>query len=488
MAQDEGDSINLGTLSNDDEFDLFGDENDNETVFKRSSDDNAEAAHHQQHSQSQQDRRDHDDYSNAMNDHTNENIMRPGDERRASSGSKRRVHDADNDDDDDDGDSAHEYDEDETDRRTPRDAKQKPRRAVRTDLFGDDEDDDSAAAAQLEEEEVEHTLAYRLPDTGSIKQEDTDIFFAKSANLVDFDPSAFTETQYIAQADTETSEKRIPTAAQLRLRVLSTVRWRDEKDEMGNMIKRESNARLIRWKDGTSSLKIGDEMFDVMVNPLDRVHQYMAYPNDQMFRNRVRFMKEMKFKAYGINQRAHQFMAQDITARKVVKKKVELFDLKKDPDEPLRRLEQAEKERLKHKRKVESERRNLRRGGRRSNKSGDIVLSDSDEEVDERYRRGNRELTSRLDRDDYQVDDFVVEDEEEDDERDDEEEEEEEAEESENDGSDEDDRRARKLQKAKSSAPDRTRKVPSSRRRDDSDDEGASRKKRKRVVDDDESD
>ena len=44
----------------------------------------------------------------------------------------------------------------------------------------------------------------------------------------------------MALAEVEAAEKRVPTPAQLRLRVLSTVRWRDEKDEMGNMIVRRA--------------------------------------------------------------------------------------------------------------------------------------------------------------------------------------------------------------------------------------------------------
>lgn len=51
------------------------------------------------------------------------------------------------------------------------------------------------------------------------------------------------------------------------LQVENTIRWRYRKDEEGNEIK-ESNARVVRWSDGTTSLLLG-EVFDVHKNEID---------------------------------------------------------------------------------------------------------------------------------------------------------------------------------------------------------------------------
>lgn len=53
----------------------------------------------------------------------------------------------------------------------------------------------------------------------------------------------------------------------LKLKVENTIRWRDNFDKEGNVVK-ESNARFIRWSDGSMSLHLGCEIFDVHKQPL----------------------------------------------------------------------------------------------------------------------------------------------------------------------------------------------------------------------------
>ena len=51
------------------------------------------------------------------------------------------------------------------------------------------------------------------------------------------------------------------------LQVENTIRWRYSQDEHGNDI-RESNARIVRWSDGSMSLYLGSEIFDICRQPL----------------------------------------------------------------------------------------------------------------------------------------------------------------------------------------------------------------------------
>lgn len=44
--------------------------------------------------------------------------------------------------------------------------------------------------------------------------------------------------------------------------VENTIRWKKYKDENGMDIE-ESNARMVRWSDGSMSLHLGSEIFDV---------------------------------------------------------------------------------------------------------------------------------------------------------------------------------------------------------------------------------
>jgi RNA polymerase-associated protein LEO1 len=53
----------------------------------------------------------------------------------------------------------------------------------------------------------------------------------------------------------------------LKLKVENTIRWREAFDKEGIPCK-ESNARFIRWSDGSMSLHLGSEIFDVYKQPL----------------------------------------------------------------------------------------------------------------------------------------------------------------------------------------------------------------------------
>lgn len=52
----------------------------------------------------------------------------------------------------------------------------------------------------------------------------------------------------------------------LKLKVENTIRWREVEGPSGR--KQESNARFVRWSDGSMSLHLGSEIFDVYKQPL----------------------------------------------------------------------------------------------------------------------------------------------------------------------------------------------------------------------------
>lgn len=55
--------------------------------------------------------------------------------------------------------------------------------------------------------------------------------------------------------------------------VESLIRWRTVRDENGNE-KRESNARFVKWDDGSIHLMIGGEVLDVKEQALTGEHHY----------------------------------------------------------------------------------------------------------------------------------------------------------------------------------------------------------------------
>ncbi|GAA5974443.1 hypothetical protein JCM11641_003216 [Rhodosporidiobolus odoratus] len=64
------------------------------------------------------------------------------------------------------------------------------------------------------------------------------------------------------QAETQEGEERKP---RVRVADENVIRWRWTRDELGEVIK-QSNARILRWSDGTLSLQLGSELFDLSLS------------------------------------------------------------------------------------------------------------------------------------------------------------------------------------------------------------------------------
>ncbi|KAJ2919498.1 hypothetical protein MD484_g884, partial [Candolleomyces efflorescens] len=94
---------------------------------------------------------------------------------------------------------------------------------------------------------------------------DGDSWVIRTPNYVTIDSKPFHPDTYI-EPDQEDEETQGTNAKErsmtTKLKVENALRWRWTKDENG-MDKRQSNARIIRWSDGSLSLRLGKELFDI---------------------------------------------------------------------------------------------------------------------------------------------------------------------------------------------------------------------------------
>lgn len=104
-------------------------------------------------------------------------------------------------------------------------------------------------------------------------------------NFLNIEPHPFHPATYEDEAARETLDEE--GRMRLKLRVENTIRWRFrrtlnedgtegdiERDEHGEPV-RESNARVVKWSDGSLSLHLGDEIFDVNVAPLTGNYEHL---------------------------------------------------------------------------------------------------------------------------------------------------------------------------------------------------------------------
>ncbi|RKP09728.1 Leo1-like protein-domain-containing protein [Thamnocephalis sphaerospora] len=194
-------------------------------------------------------------------------------------------------------------------------------------------------------------------------------------------------------------------ARQLRLRVQGTLRWRRQQTANGD-IKLQSNARLIRWSDGTQSLYANGELFDVTRQPMRDEHHYAVthHPRQGVLRVQRRLGAHLAFRstsAVGLST------LMDVEAMER-KKQTQVITTVEDPEQRQRQLAKLENERLRHERKIASysQARSARRSAYNASRSA-LTVEDLEADEDDTAGYGRRGGTY--------ADDFIVNDEEEED-------------------------------------------------------------------------
>ncbi|KAL1943097.1 hypothetical protein VTO73DRAFT_4768 [Trametes versicolor] len=122
-----------------------------------------------------------------------------------------------------------------------------------------------------EEDEPEQVLEQRLeadvaiPDIPAPRSSDGSHWVIRMPNFVKLDSKPFHPDTYAGPEeddDAQQAESLREKSMSIKLKVENTVRWRWAKDEFGQD-RRQSNSRIVRWSDGSLSLQLGKELFDV---------------------------------------------------------------------------------------------------------------------------------------------------------------------------------------------------------------------------------
>ncbi|KIM68017.1 hypothetical protein SCLCIDRAFT_20481 [Scleroderma citrinum Foug A] len=121
-------------------------------------------------------------------------------------------------------------------------------------------DEPGSVVPQVQEVDV------HIPNIPFPRSSDGQYWVIRMPNFVKVDSKPFHPDTYVGpeqdDEDTNASENMREKSMTIKLKVENTVRWRWYKDEFGQD-KRQSNSRMIRWSDGTLSLRLGKELFDI---------------------------------------------------------------------------------------------------------------------------------------------------------------------------------------------------------------------------------
>lgn len=102
--------------------------------------------------------------------------------------------------------------------------------------------------------------------------------------------------------------------ARLKLKVENTIRWKDVFDDNGKVVK-ESNARFVRWSDGSMSLHLGSEIFDVYKQPLQGDHNHLYIRQGTGLQGQAVFRTKLTFRPHSTESFTHRKMTMSLADR-----------------------------------------------------------------------------------------------------------------------------------------------------------------------------
>ncbi|RMB94396.1 hypothetical protein DUI87_29206 [Hirundo rustica rustica] len=325
-------------------------------------------------------------------------------------------------------------------------------------------DENGLSQEQQEEEPIPETrIEVEIPKVNT--DLGNDLYFVKLPNFLSVEPRPFDPQYYEDEfEDEEMLDEEGRT--RLKLKVENTIRWRMRRDEEGNEI-RESNARIVKWSDGSMSLHLGNEVFDVYKAPLQGDHNHLFIRQGTGLQGQAVFKTKLTFRPHSTDSATHRKMTLSLADRCSKTQKIRILPMAgRDPESQRTEMIKKEEERLRASIRRESQQRRMREKQHQRGLSASYLEPDRYDEEDEgddaislaaiknRYKGGIREERARI----YSSDS--------------------------DEGSDED--KTQRLLKAKKLNSDEEGE-PSGKRKADDDDK-ASKKPKKYVISDEEED
>ncbi|KAG2679429.1 hypothetical protein I3760_11G049900 [Carya illinoinensis] len=161
----------------------------------------------------------------------------------------------------------------------------------------------------------------------------------KVSNIMGIAPKPFDPKTYVEEDTFVTDES----GSKKRIRLENNiVRWRTVRNPDGTS-SYESNARFVRWSDGSLQLQIGNEVLDISVQDAqhDQAHLFLRHGKG-ILQSQGRILKKMRFMPSSLSSNSHRLLTAlvDSRNRKVYKVKNCITDI--DPEREKEEKEKAE--------------------------------------------------------------------------------------------------------------------------------------------------
>ncbi|KAF8066373.1 hypothetical protein HT031_002697 [Scenedesmus sp. PABB004] len=207
------------------------------------------------------------------------------------------------------------------------------------DLFGgpdDDDDDDAPGAAPPAEAEARgppidvHAPLLPRPPPGRV-------VVMRLPNVLRIDPRPYDPEAFDGGAEEYVDERGV---TRVRPRDINVIRWRYRPGGgEGGAPARESNARYVRWSDGSEGILLGDEVLDVTRQAAARAHSYLFAVRYDTIEGQAHLDQRVTVTPASLDSKLHKRLKMTVTQAAHRADKVRMHYASKNPE-----LEKAEKE------------------------------------------------------------------------------------------------------------------------------------------------
>lgn len=193
-----------------------------------------------------------------------------------------------------------------------------------------------------------------------------DIHFVKLPNFLSVDTRPFDPETYEDEIDEEETldeEGR----QRLKLKVANTIRWRKFINDQGETVQ-DSNARFVKWSDGSLSLHLGSEIFDVYKQPLQSDHNHLFIRQGTGLQGQAVFRTKLTFRPHSTDSFTHKKMTMSLADRSSKTAGIKILTtVGHDPDaeraENLKKEEESLRQLMRQRKPVKTKRTKRTSGG-----------------------------------------------------------------------------------------------------------------------------
>ncbi len=224
----------------------------------------------------------------------------------------------------------------------------------------DEEEEPNQVQAEQEEEEAEPEQIINIEIPRVKTDLGRDVHFVKLPNFLSVEPRPFDPDMYDDDLIEKTETVDEEGQARVRLKVENTIRWRYDKDNEGNLVK-QSNAKIVKWSDGSLSLYIGNEIFDVYKTFMQGDHNHLFVRQGNVLHGQTIFKTKLAFRPHSTDSMTHRKMTMSLIDRTSKLKKVKILaEIKKNPENMRNELMKKEEEKLKAASRRQNQQRRIR--------------------------------------------------------------------------------------------------------------------------------